>query len=56
MPIPGIPSGWPLSAERAGGRVFVADLVKRRVVAVRLEFAAEAECAATGAGSRGPGR
>jgi len=44
VPSPEIAFGWPLSVECAGGRVFVADLVNRRVVAVKFEHAAEATC------------
>jgi hypothetical protein len=44
VPEPEIPLGWPLSVECAGGRAFIADLVNRRIVAVRLEHAAEAGC------------
>jgi len=43
VPEPEIPFGWPLSVECSGGRIFVADLVNRRVVAVRFEHAASAE-------------
>jgi len=44
VPTPAIAFGWPISVECAGGRVFVADLVNRRVVAVRLEHAVSEEC------------
>ena len=44
VPTPKIPFGWPISVECAGGRVYVADLVNRRVVSVRFEHAATAEC------------
>jgi hypothetical protein len=44
VPVPQIPFGWPLSVECAGGRVFVADVVNRRVVGVRFEHAASGEC------------
>ncbi len=47
VPTPEIPFGWPLSVECAGGRAFVADVVNRRVVAVRFEHAATAECPVT---------
>jgi len=43
VPEPKIPFGWPLSVECSGSRVFVADLVNRRVVAVKFEHAASAE-------------
>ena len=39
-----IPFGWPLSVDCAGGRAYVADLVNRRVVAVKFEHAAEESC------------
>ncbi len=44
-PEPDIPFGWPIGVELAGDRVFVADLVNRRVVVTRLAYAAEALCA-----------
>lgn len=44
VPTPEIPFGWPLSVECANDRVYVADLVNRRVVAVRFEYAAAARC------------
>jgi len=44
VPEPEIPFGWPLSVDCAGGRVYVADLVNRRVVAVKFEHAAEESC------------
>jgi len=45
VPEPAIPLGWPLSVECAGGRAFIADLVNRRIVAVRFEHATAGECA-----------
>jgi hypothetical protein len=44
VPQPEIAFGWPIAAAEHGGRVFVADLVNRRVVVVRMGHAAEAEC------------
>jgi len=44
VPTPEIAFGWPISVECAGGRVFVADLVNRRVVAVKMDTQVEAEC------------
>jgi len=44
VPVPEIAFGWPLSVECAGGRVFVADVVNCRIVAVKFEHAASAEC------------
>ncbi|MGD8236935.1 MAG: hypothetical protein PVH68_00160 [Armatimonadota bacterium] len=44
VPTPEIAFGWPLSVECANDRAYVADLVNRRVVAVRFEYAATAEC------------
>ena len=44
VPVPEIPLGWPLSVECAGGRAFIADVVNRRLVAVKFEHAASAEC------------
>jgi hypothetical protein len=41
VPGPAIAFGWPITAVEHRGHVFVADLVNRRVVAVRLEHAAE---------------
>ena len=44
VPEPEIAFGWPLSVECAGEKVFVADVVNRRIVAVKFEHTAEAEC------------
>jgi DNA-binding beta-propeller fold protein YncE len=47
VPDPAIAFGWPIAAVERRGRVFVADLVNRRIVAVRLRHSAEAECGVT---------
>ena len=44
IPEPEIPFGWPLSVNCGAGRAFVADLVNRRVVAVRFEHAVIENC------------
>jgi hypothetical protein len=44
VPEPEIPFGWPLSVNCGGGKAFVADLVNRRVVAVKFDHAAEETC------------
>ena len=44
VPEPEIAFGWPLSVECSGDRVFVADLVNRRVVAVKFEHEVVEEC------------
>ncbi len=44
VPQPEIAFGWPLTARCGDGRVLVADLVNCRVVAVRMEHQAVAEC------------
>ncbi len=44
VPEPEITFGWPITVECANGRAYVADLVNRRIVAVRLEHTTEAEC------------
>ena len=44
VPEPEIALGWPIATVCAHGRVYVADLVNRRVVSVRLEHAVTAEC------------
>jgi sugar lactone lactonase YvrE len=41
VPVPEIPWAWPLSVECAGGKIYVADVINKRVVAVRFEHAAE---------------
>ncbi|MHC4404754.1 MAG: hypothetical protein ACYTG0_34315 [Planctomycetota bacterium] len=40
VPEPQIAFGWPLSVECSGGKAFVVDLVNRRIVAVKLDYAA----------------
>jgi len=42
--VPEIPFGWPLSVNCGGGKAFVADLVNRRVVAVKFGHAVEEIC------------
>ncbi|HOX05274.1 MAG TPA: hypothetical protein PK280_02640 [Planctomycetota bacterium] len=44
VPEPAIPFGWPLSVDAAGGKAFVADVVNRRIVAVKFGHAAEETC------------
>jgi hypothetical protein len=44
VPQPDVPFGWPLSVQCAGDKLFVADLVNRRVVAVKFDYAAAATC------------
>jgi hypothetical protein len=44
VPEPEIALGWPTQVDCALGRVYIADLVNRRIVSVRIEHAAEAEC------------
>ena len=41
---PAIPLGWPHAVAVTGRMAYVADMVNRRLVAVALEAAAEAEC------------
>ncbi len=45
VPTPAIPFAWPLSVECGHGRVYVADLINKRIVAVKFDFAATEECA-----------
>jgi hypothetical protein len=45
VPEPETPFGWPLSVDCSGGKAFVADVVNRRVVAVKFGHAAEETCA-----------
>ncbi len=45
VPEPEIAFGWPLSTECANDRVYTADVVNKRVVAVKFEFAVTEECA-----------
>jgi hypothetical protein len=44
VPAPEIALGWPTQVDCALGRAYVADLVNRRIVSVRFEHAASAEC------------
>ncbi len=44
VPVPEITFGWPIEAKYNNGRVFVADLVNRRVVSVRIKHAVVSEC------------
>jgi SMP-30/Gluconolactonase/LRE-like region len=44
VPQPEIAFGWPLSARCGGGKVFVSDLTNCRLVGVRFEHSAKAEC------------
>jgi len=44
VPEPEITFGWPTQVDCALGRVYTADLVNRRIVSVRFEHAASAEC------------
>ncbi|MFO7897974.1 MAG: hypothetical protein R6V58_02815, partial [Planctomycetota bacterium] len=44
VPGPAVPLGWPLTARVGLGRVFVADVVNRRVVSARLRYNTTAEC------------
>ncbi len=41
VPEPKIPWAWPLSVECGGGKVYVADVVNKRIVAVGFGHAAE---------------
>ena len=43
-PEPEVAFGWPFSVRCAGGRVYVADLANRRVVAVRIDYRAQEVC------------
>jgi len=45
VPEPEIPFGWPLAVNCGNDKVYIADLVNRRVVAVRLVHAVEETCA-----------
>ncbi len=45
VPEPEIPFGWPAFISFADGKLFVSDCMNGRVVVVRLEHAAQAECA-----------
>ncbi len=44
VPEPEVTFGYPSVVECAGDRILVADMVNRRVVCVRLEYAAQADC------------
>jgi hypothetical protein len=44
VPEPHIAFGWPLSVELAGEQAFVADTVNRRIVSVRMAYAATDKC------------
>jgi hypothetical protein len=41
VPEPEIPFGWPLSVDWSNGKAYVADVVNRRIVAVKLDHAVE---------------
>ena len=45
MPKPEIPLAWPLTVAVSDTHAYVADTINRRVVAVKLDYTAEAECA-----------
>jgi NHL repeat len=45
VPQPEITFGWPLSTECSGGKVYTADVVNKRVVAVKFTYAVSQECA-----------
>jgi hypothetical protein len=44
VPTPEIPFGWPLSAECAHDKVYVADVINKRVVAIEFDYEVSEEC------------
>jgi NHL repeat len=45
VPTPEIPFAWPLSVECGNDKIYVADVINKRIVAAKFEFAASEECA-----------